>query len=81
MKKVKVDCEESFKILIEPGRYSWCACGYSADQPYCDNAHRTAETELKSIKEVVTETRITTFCGCKLTSTPPFCDGSQAENS
>ena len=25
---------------VEPGTYWWCACGRSADQPFCDGSHK-----------------------------------------
>lgn len=57
-----------------PGVYKWCACGKSANQPYCDGSHKGSGfspvvAEIKN-KEVVS------WCGCKRTKKPPFCDGS-----
>jgi CDGSH-type Zn-finger protein len=32
--------KEPYGINVEAGkRYFWCACGRSANQPYCDGSH------------------------------------------
>jgi len=67
---------EPMSLKLEPGRYSWCTCGYSKNQPFCDNAHREAPTNRKSYKFEVLEPATVEFCMCKRTGTPPFCDGS-----
>lgn len=64
-------------LRLEAGRYSWCTCGHSQNQPFCDNAHREADTNRKSYKFEVLEQTTIEFCMCKRTSTPPFCDGMQ----
>jgi len=63
-------------LKLEPGRYSWCTCGYSQNQPFCDNAHREAPTNRKSYKFEVLESTTIEFCMCKRTAAPPFCDGT-----
>jgi mannose-6-phosphate isomerase-like protein (cupin superfamily) len=55
-------------------RYFWCACGRSANQPFCDGSHAGSEFkpvlfEAKADEDVI-------FCGCKRTGTAPFCDGA-----
>ena len=67
---------EPVQVDLEPGRYSWCTCGYSKKQPFCDNEHREAPTNRKSYKFEVLERSTFAFCMCKQTETPPFCDGS-----
>ena len=63
-------------LTLEPRRYSWCSCGHSQNQPFCDNAHREEDTNRKSYKFEVLETCTIEFCMCKQTKNPPFCDGS-----
>jgi len=54
--------------------YFWCACGRSANQPFCDGSHAGTGFlpvlyEAKADEDVI-------FCGCKHTATRPFCDGT-----
>ena len=65
-----------YKVKVEKGKiYSWCACGLSKKQPFCDNSHRK-EGKFKSLKYLAEETKEIYFCGCKMTGHPPFCDNS-----
>ena len=33
--------DSPIKVTLEEGkRYSWCSCGLSENQPYCDGAHK-----------------------------------------
>lgn len=63
-------------VTLKPGRYSWCTCGYSESQPFCDHAHRNTEppTNRKSYKFQVLEEATVKLCLCKKTKQPPFCD-------
>ncbi len=54
--------------------YFWCACGKSANQPFCDGSHKN--TNFSPVKLESTKLEEVFFCGCKNTKTPPFCDGS-----
>ena len=68
-----------FKVKVEKGKtYSWCACGLSQAQPFCDGSHRK-EGKFKSLKYLAEETKEIYFCGCKRTEHPPFCDGTHAK--
>jgi CDGSH-type Zn-finger protein len=70
--------ERGVAQALEAGRYSWCSCGYSARQPFCDDSHRLEEnaTNRKSYKFDVLEPVMLTLCLCKRTQRPPLCDGS-----
>lgn len=74
MKLPKVVQKGPHVITLEPGRYSWCTCGLTQKDPFCDSAHKG--TDYRSHKFVIEETQEVELCGCKQTSTPPFCDGS-----
>lgn len=66
------------EVYLEPGRYSWCSCGHSQNQPFCDSSHREPEnnTNRKSVKFEITQGQTVALCRCKQTKTPPFCDGT-----
>ncbi len=66
------------EVQLEPGRYSWCSCGHSKNQPLCDGSHKDPElcTNRKSVKFEIFETQTVSLCLCKHTKTPPFCDGT-----
>lgn len=74
MAEPKVAQKSPYVLEVTPGKYAWCACGRSSNQPYCDGSHRG--TGLSPVVETVTETRKVAWCGCKHTRKPPFCDGS-----
>lgn len=65
-------------ITVEPGKvYSWCSCGLSEKEPFCDNSHRNVEgLPFRSVKVVFEKATEIWFCQCKQTKTPPFCDGT-----
>ena len=64
-----------FAVEVEEGRdYWWCACGLSANQPFCDGSHKA--TDLTPVKYAATKSRTVFFCGCKATGKAPLCDGS-----
>lgn len=61
-------------LTLEPGIYFWCACGKSANQPFCDGTHRGTEFVPTLFK--IAEKQEAWLCQCKNTKTPPFCDGT-----
>jgi CDGSH-type Zn-finger protein len=62
-------------VDVDEGRsYKWCACGRSANQPFCDGSH--AGTGIEPVSYIAETTRRVLFCGCKATKRRPICDGS-----
>lgn len=61
-------------VTLEPGTYYWCACGKSANQPFCDGSHKGGEFSPREV--VIEKTRNVALCQCKHSKNPPFCDGS-----
>ena len=64
-----------FKVTVEAGRsYWWCACGRSANQPFCDGSHKgTGFVPMEYKPEADGDTW---FCGCKHSAKRPLCDGT-----
>jgi len=64
-----------FAVDVTAGQdYWWCACGRSANQPFCDGSHKT--TSMTPMKYTATETGKVFFCGCKASANKPLCDGT-----
>ncbi|MEM7145970.1 MAG: CDGSH iron-sulfur domain-containing protein [Verrucomicrobiota bacterium] len=63
-------------LKLEPGDYWWCACGKSANQPFCDGSH--AGTPCQPQKVTIEEPKSVALCNCKHSANPPFCDGSHS---
>ena len=62
-------------VDVDEGRsYKWCACGRSANQPFCDGSH--AGTGIEPVSYIAETSGRVRFCGCKATRSRPICDGS-----
>jgi CDGSH-type Zn-finger protein len=67
-----------YAVQVEAGKsYHWCACGHSANQPFCDGSHKG--TGMTPMKFEATETKTVYLCGCKHTGNKPFCDGHHSK--
>ncbi len=67
-----------FPVDVESGKkYFWCACGKSANQPFCDGSHQ--DTEFTPVTYEAQQSKTLYFCGCKHTGGAPLCDGSHAK--
>ncbi len=58
----------------QAGKYYWCACGQSKNQPYCDGSHKG--TSFTPVLAEITEPKKVAWCGCKMSNNRPFCDGT-----
>lgn len=75
MDKARVAGKSPIPVQVEAGKtYTWCTCGNSAKQPFCDGSHKGSPFVPKVFVAEVTKTVF--LCNCKQTSTPPFCDGT-----
>ena len=54
--------------------YSWCQCGQSKEQPFCDGSHQGYFCE--PVNFTVSEDKTKKLCTCKKTSNAPYCDGT-----
>ncbi len=59
---------------MAPGKYAWCACGNSKNQPFCDGSHKGSGFAPVIVE--VTEKKTIAWCGCKHSKNKTFCDGS-----
>lgn len=65
-------------VELEQGKeYFYCACGRSADQPFCDGSHQG--TRFAPLAFVAETSGTAVLCRCKQTATPPYCDGSHSQ--
>ena len=75
MTKAQIASRKPFLVELQGGRaYSWCACGRSARQPFCDGSH--AGTGIEPVRFTAEANQEAVLCGCKRTGRAPFCDGS-----
>lgn len=66
-----------YRVKLKAGkRVSWCACGHSKKQPFCDGAHKTNAPSIKPLRFVPEKDRTVFLCACKQTRNEPYCDGS-----
>jgi CDGSH-type Zn-finger protein len=66
-----------FPVEVEAGKaYFWCACGRSANQPFCDGSHKG--TAFAPVKYVAEKDGRAFFCGCKASAKSPLCDGTHS---
>lgn len=79
----------------KPGKVAWCACGHSANQPYCDGSHGRMNTGITPIVVEIAEEKKIAWCGCLAlaegfangsqthmqahSGNKPYCDGSHAK--
>ena len=75
MTKAVIASRKPFLVELQAGRaYSWCACGRSARQPFCDGSH--AGTGIEPVRFKSDADGEAVLCGCKRTGRVPFCDGA-----
>ncbi|CEF66973.1 Iron sulphur-containing domain, CDGSH-type, subfamily and Iron sulphur-containing domain, CDGSH-type-containing protein [Strongyloides ratti] len=70
-------------VKLEAGKtYSWCACGYSKIQPFCDGTHNMSGfTMNRPVKFQVEKDGEYLLCNCKQTDKRPICDGGHKKVS
>lgn len=67
-----------FAVELEAGKnYHWCACGKSANQPYCDGSHKGSE--ITPLAFAPDKAGTAHLCGCKHSKNAPYCDGTHSK--
>lgn len=71
----KIASKSPAQIELEGGKnYFFCTCGLSANQPYCDGAHKGTDFRPQMYTPDADETKWA--CNCKQSDKMPFCDGT-----
>ena len=79
MERPRSPQKSPYKVKVEKGKiYSWCTCGLSNKQPFCDGSHKKGGI-FKSVKYLANSNKEVWFCGCRRTKHQPFCDGSHSK--
>ncbi|NXW71491.1 CISD3 protein, partial [Hirundo rustica] len=77
-----VAAEEPFQVELKAEKtYSWCSCGHSKRQPWCDGAHKKEAPASSPLRFSPSRDGPALLCGCKRTRSPPYCDGSHRARS
>ncbi len=74
----KIVQKTPFVVDEKAGKYAWCSCGKSENQPYCDGSHK-ADGLFRPMTIEIPEDKKVAWCGCKHTNNQPFCDGSHKD--
>lgn len=77
MEEPKMPQKSPYVLKVTPGKYAWCACGRSSNQPYCDSSHKG--TGFSPVIEEISEEKQIAWCGCKRSGNKPFCDGTHSK--
>lgn len=63
--------------LKENEEYTFCMCGRSSDQPFCDGSHKGTDFKPKAFTAEKSEEAY--LCQCKHSRNLPYCDGSHKQ--
>ena len=77
MAEPKIAQKSPFVMKMQPGKYAWCSCGESSNQPFCNGSHKGSE--FKPVIEEITEAKTVAWCGGKKTNSKPYCDGTHSK--
>ena len=67
-------------VKDEPaGKKAWCACGESANKPYCDGSHASKNTGKSPVIVELPEAKKVAWCGCGQSGNKHYCDGTHSK--
>jgi len=66
--------KQPYFVSVAAGTHAWCACGKSANQPFCDGSH-VGSRYLPKLFTTDNQANVV-LCGCRYSRNTPFCDGS-----
>jgi CDGSH-type Zn-finger protein len=61
---------------LETGGHAFCACGESANKPFCDGSHARRNTGRVPTACEIVEPKNYAICMCGNSGNKPFCDGT-----
>ena len=61
MSEPNVPQKSPYILDVEAGKYAWCSCGKSENQPYCDGSHR--DTDMTPVITEIEEAKKIAWCG------------------
>ncbi|MCB9477596.1 MAG: CDGSH iron-sulfur domain-containing protein [Deltaproteobacteria bacterium] len=76
MSEPKIAAKMPAVLDLEAGDYKWCACGMSANQPFCDGSHAGSGMFPMPVK--IEAPKKVALCQCKHSANKPFCDGTHS---
>ncbi|GAB0087870.1 CDGSH iron-sulfur domain-containing protein 3, mitochondrial [Sergentomyia squamirostris] len=74
--------KKPFKVELDHTKlYSWCLCGKSKSQPFCDGTHKNVflKIKIRPVRFQVEKSGTYWLCNCKQTKMRPFCDGTHKQ--
>ena len=74
MQEPKIADKKPAVLELAAGTYWYCACGQSANQPFCDGSHKG--TPFLPLQVDLAEPGKIAFCQCKRSGRQPRCDGT-----
>lgn len=78
MKNPIVADNKPAKVTLTKGEeYSFCTCGQSKNQPFCDGSHAGSDFAPQAM--VAEEDGEAYLCACKHSANQPYCDGTHKQ--
>ena len=73
------DRNEPYVVDETAGKKAICACGLSANRPYCDGTHARENTGITPRMVEIDADKQVAYCGCLKSGNLPYCDGTHSK--